>query len=224
MTSLTKNVILGLAIAVALSMLLYHVRARAQWLERKADLDAQIDSTNTLLESYTADSATWSASLDSLGLIQDSLRADSATLDREANRLRRSRSNLGMQLRALQAKVDVDSLPPAVRDLLRVSDLAILSADSVGEVCAAALTVARSQRSVCEREKEILTTRVASLELLRDRLTSERDSSVALNKPPGLFSLALDLGVGPQCGLGFDGRLACGVGLQVTLLKIRIRP
>ncbi len=219
-----KNIIIAIAAAIALSMLLYHVRARAQWMERKADLDAQIDSTNALLDSYSADSTEWSLTLDSLALIQDSLKSDSANTARELTRLRRSRVSLGLQLRALQAKVDVDSLPPAVRDLLRVSEQTVLSADSVAEVCSAALDVAQAQRSVCEREKEILTRRVVVLEVLRDRLTSERDSADALNKPPALFSLAFELGVGPSCQIALDGRVGCGLGLQLTLLKFRLRP
>jgi len=82
---------------------------------------------------------------------------------------------------------------------------------------------AREQQSVCQEARQIDSTRIVSLEEIRTRLTSERDSAQVLNQPPPLFSLVLEVGVGPGCAVGVHGQVVCGVSLQATVLRFRLR-
>ena len=219
------SVFIGIGVAglVFGSVLSAHLMARGAWKEREKDLLEQIRVTDSLLNVYQADSVRWFGELSALRERSNVLRADSARLDSSLVRSRVVRRGVEARLSSLLSDLDRDTLPQELQDLLDVGEATLVALAEEGEACVASLENARGQRTVCEEARQIDSTRIASLELVRTRLTAERDSAQALNKPPPLFSLTFEVGVGPGCAVGVNGQVACGASLQATVLRFRLR-
>lgn len=225
MTSKTGlNVLVGVLLLIVLVGVAAWIYNLGAWQERVDDLQAQVDSTdNYWLPKYTADSTEWATQLDSLAEVNDSLVEDSTALAQQATRQERARIRADVRLQELTSRLDTMTMTPQVRAVLGAAQQAYLHVDSSLTTCRDRLGTAESQRGVCAAELAIKTENVTALENLRTRLVAERDSAQALIKPPSLFDLTFDVGVGAGCvyDLG-DQKMRCGPSTQITVLRVRI--
>lgn len=209
--------------ATALTLLAgfgWQMMQRGRWQERRRDLQAQIDSTHRLLASYRVDSLRRTQVLDSLAqrtvrLTQDSLRWAS----RYSEVTRKARASDSVLAR-LQAAVNEDSLPRTVRNLLTAKQEALQTAREGWGACEEGLRLAQDQRSACQMAQDTLLSEIVALRGLQVRLGAERDSALALLRPPSLLSLQLSVGIGVACV--YRETLLCGPSVHVTLLRLRL--
>lgn len=200
--------------------LTWQAYARGAWQRRAEDLQTQVQATNRRLRQYSTDSTAWAAALQQAQARADSLARDSARAARTLAAAHTGSAQAAHRADSLRQVTNVDSLPSQVRDLLQVQRSATLAAQGEAQACTAALDVAQGQRSLCEVVRDTLTRKVTALEGLRASLLAERDSARALLRPPPLLTLAADLSAGPACVVGLDGSAHCGVGLQVSVLRV----
>ena len=198
-------------IVVLAGALAYIFYSRGAWQERKKDLEVQVRITDQLRETYTRDSTVWARSLDALQQ-QDTVLADTAAqLAEDAVTQEQERVETVAALPGLEAE-----------DLVRGLEIALIKTETSRQTCVASLGVAERRRSLCVRGAKLLLARIDTLEVLRGRLTAERDSAQALLKPPPLLSLTLEGSIGPGCTFGLGGGSMCGVSVQVTVLRFRL--
>ena len=224
MTTRNSNVamvtIVAMLILAALSGWGWHLQQRGRWLERKQDLQTQVDSTRVLLGRYTADSAGRQRSLDSLGRLTVRLSRDSTIWHQRWLQTLAAKTAVDSALTALRASVDEDSLPEAVKTLLAGERRALLTTGQSFEACQEGLRIAQEARSVCQTAQDTLQSEIVGLRGFQARLLAERDSALSLLKPPSLLSLTFELGVGPACLVGSVVR--CGLGVQATVVRFRL--
>jgi chromosome segregation ATPase len=199
---------------------------RGRWQERKDDLETQVDSTDQYWsEKYTQDSTAWARRTDSLQQRDSALVADSTRLAQEAAARTMALERSLAQLKQLRARLDPSTLPPEGRDLLVAFEQALEKTKASLTTCHAQLATAQERRSGCEVQLADRDEQVVALEHLRGRLTAERDSARALNKPPPLLSLTLEVGAGVACvvlPIGTNAEPACGLSVQVNVVRFRI--
>ena len=216
----TRDGILAAAALAALAGWGWHLQQRGMWLERRQDLQTQVDSTRILLGRYTADSAGRQRSLDSLDRLAVRLSRDSTVWHRRWLQTLAAKTVADSTLTALRATVDEDSLPEAVKVLLAGERRALLTAGQLFEACQEGAKLAQEARSVCQTAQDTLLSEIVALRGFQDRLTAERDSALSLLKLPSLLSLTFELGVGPTCLAGSVVR--CGIGVQATVVRFRL--
>lgn len=219
----TRDIVGIVVVLVVAAVVAERLMARGAWLEREKDLLAQIHVTDSLLGVYAADSVRWQGQIAVLTTRALVLRQDSARLDTALVRSHVVRRGVEARLSSLLLDIDRDTLTRGIQELLDVGEATITALKLEGEACKALLGNTREQRTVCEEARMIDSTRIVSLELVRERLTAERDSAQALNRPPPLFSLVFEVGVGPGCAVGVNGQVVCGASLQATVLRFRLR-
>lgn len=216
----TRDAILAVAALAALAGWGWHLQQRGRWLERRQDLQTQVDSTKVLLARYTADSIGRQRSLDSLNRVAARLSQDSTVWRRRYLQVRADRQAADSALTALRASVDEDSLSEAVKTLLAGERRALLATGQSFEACNKGLQIAQEARSVCQTAQDTLQSEIGALRGVQDRLLAERDSALSLLKLPSLLSLTFELGVGPTCLAGSVVR--CGIGVQATVVRFRL--
>jgi hypothetical protein len=218
----TKQVLLSLVGATLLAGLVWTAQQRGAWVERVRDLNAQVDSTKAVLALHAADSLRWQATLSALRVHALQLAQDSQRFQAQLVHARRGRVEAELALTTLRGAVVEADLAQPVRDLLAGERRSTEAAQGEATACQALLDVAQEQRSTCEAEKATLQQEIVSLEGIRARLSSERDSALALLRPPSVFSPTLAVTAGPACVATLSGPVSCGLGVQVSILQLRI--
>jgi len=212
--------VVALVVGSALVKLIYD---RGKWQERVDDLKAQVDSTDGYwLKKYAGDSTTWAARSDSLSARGDSLVLDSTRYAKRAADLEVSRGAALARLQRLETETDFTKFSQPAQQLVLGLRGALNETQLSLGTCKLRQRTAEEQRAVCTVRAADQRAQILSLEQLRGRLTAERDSALALLRPPSLFSLAFDVGVGPGCVVGLNGKSVCGLGVNLTVLKFRI--
>lgn len=216
-----KDVILLVVALVGAGILFRWVYERGQWKERVNDLTAQVDSTDGYwLKKYAEDSTAWATRSDSLTARGDTLALDSARFARRADTLEARRIAALEELQQLD--VDLTTLPQGAQQLVTGLRSALNETTLSLGTCRLRRHTADEQRTVCEVQAADQRDQIFSLEQLRGRLTAERDSALALLRPPSLLSLTLEGGIGPGCTVGLNGMSVCGLSAHVTVIRFRL--
>jgi hypothetical protein len=212
----TKTILIVLAVLCGVSVLVTNAYLRGRWQERVDDLQDQVDSTDNFWSAkYAVDSTAWVVQQDSLQRRDSILTLDAMHLALREDSLKALKVVVLGAIEAAEAKEDTLTLLTRIKQALTLSD-------GLLRVCQAQRGVAEDRRGVCMARLARQTARIASLEKLRARLQAERDSAMALLKPPPLFSLDFEIGVGVGCAGGLGGNVACGPAVQFTILRLRL--
>ena len=223
MTELTKMKIVAIAtvlFALTLGAVAMWAYNRGKWQGRVDDLKAQIAITDSVQAQYVADSAQWALAREYFEVRDSTLTADSARIASTTAQTRQRYLQTRAELTALQNTMAQDSISPQVRVVLGAYEQALAAADSSEAACQEGKTNAEDRVSNCEQQLAVADSSVLALEKLRGRLTAERDSAVVLLKPPPLFALTFDVGVGAACV--YNSQITCGPSIHVTVLRFRI--
>ena len=213
--------ITSVVLVALVSGLVYQAYARGAWKERARDLEAQVELTDVLLDGYAINEGIWAERLDSLANVA---RESNLTALEQARTLRiaqRDREVADSEIVVLRSVVDETALSGEVRDLLEGERVAAERARDETVACRLLLNTQMGLSNTCATQRGVLEGQVSSLSVLRGRLVAERDSALALMKPPPILDLTMELTIGPGILATMAGQVYAGIGLQLSILKFR---